>query len=135
MFTITDGANAAGLNYIRVPIGASDFSASGKLCTDGQNLYIYRCRMMKARSQGFLSIVMPARSDNKIPFIRHFHLRYLPLNDSANSHLRILLQEIYFTECTGIFGSDWWTDMKVSVPFRYLGCLISHIRLSIVVYG
>ncbi|KAE9407542.1 glucan endo-1,6-beta-glucosidase [Gymnopus androsaceus JB14] len=28
MFNPTDGANAAGLNYIRVPIGASDFSAS-----------------------------------------------------------------------------------------------------------
>ncbi|KAF9531517.1 glucan endo-1,6-beta-glucosidase [Crepidotus variabilis] len=27
MFSPTDGANAAGLNYIRVPIGASDFSA------------------------------------------------------------------------------------------------------------
>lgn len=29
MFDPTDGANAAGLNYIRVPVGASDFSASG----------------------------------------------------------------------------------------------------------
>ncbi|KAF9485722.1 glycoside hydrolase [Pholiota conissans] len=28
MFTTTDGANAAGLNYIRIPLGASDFSAS-----------------------------------------------------------------------------------------------------------
>ncbi|KAF8641342.1 hypothetical protein AX16_010040 [Volvariella volvacea WC 439] len=27
-FTITDGANAAGLSYIRIPIGASDFSPS-----------------------------------------------------------------------------------------------------------
>nr|BAH80445.1 putative glycoside hydrolase family 30 protein [Lentinula edodes] len=29
MFNPTDGANAAGLSYVRVPIGASDFSASG----------------------------------------------------------------------------------------------------------
>ncbi|KAG7448583.1 glycoside hydrolase [Guyanagaster necrorhizus] len=28
LFDATDGANAAGLNYIRVPLGASDFSAS-----------------------------------------------------------------------------------------------------------
>ncbi|KAJ4001156.1 glucan endo-1,6-beta-glucosidase [Lentinula boryana] len=28
LFSPTDGANAAGLNYIRVPLGASDFSAS-----------------------------------------------------------------------------------------------------------
>ena len=26
----TDGQNAAGLSYLRVPLGASDFSASGK---------------------------------------------------------------------------------------------------------
>jgi hypothetical protein len=29
MFDSADGANAAGLNYIRVGIGASDFSAGG----------------------------------------------------------------------------------------------------------
>ncbi|KAG6852577.1 hypothetical protein C0991_010869, partial [Blastosporella zonata] len=29
MFNTADGANAAGLNYLRVPIGASDFSAGG----------------------------------------------------------------------------------------------------------
>ncbi|KAJ7854644.1 glycoside hydrolase family 30 protein [Mycena leptocephala] len=28
MFTVTDGANAAGFSYLRVPIGASDFSAN-----------------------------------------------------------------------------------------------------------
>ena len=22
-------------------------------------------------------------------------------------------QEIYFTECSGTYGSDWWSDMKV----------------------
>jgi hypothetical protein len=32
MFSPTDGANAAGLNYIRIPIGASDFSASRMSC-------------------------------------------------------------------------------------------------------
>lgn len=33
MFNSADGANVAGLNYIRVPIGASDFSAGGKSAT------------------------------------------------------------------------------------------------------
>ncbi|KJA25337.1 glycoside hydrolase family 30 protein [Hypholoma sublateritium FD-334 SS-4] len=28
MFTMTDGANAAGLNYVRLPLGSSDFSSS-----------------------------------------------------------------------------------------------------------
>lgn len=28
-FLATDGANAAGMTYLRVPLGASDFSASG----------------------------------------------------------------------------------------------------------
>ncbi|KAG6849460.1 hypothetical protein H0H93_008247 [Arthromyces matolae] len=32
MFGSADGANSAGLNYIRVPIGASDFSDSGEYC-------------------------------------------------------------------------------------------------------
>lgn len=40
MFGATDGANVAGLNYIRVPIGASDFSASGKACLSPLILYI-----------------------------------------------------------------------------------------------
>ncbi|KAH6906980.1 glycoside hydrolase superfamily [Coprinopsis sp. MPI-PUGE-AT-0042] len=25
-------------------------------------------------------------------------------------------KEIYFTECTGTYGSDWWSDIKVSQP-------------------
>jgi hypothetical protein len=33
MFNPTDGGTGAGLNYIRVPIGASDFSASGEPST------------------------------------------------------------------------------------------------------
>ncbi|KJA27047.1 glycoside hydrolase family 30 protein [Hypholoma sublateritium FD-334 SS-4] len=37
MFTATDGANAAGLNYIRVPLGASDFSASLYSLDDASN--------------------------------------------------------------------------------------------------
>jgi hypothetical protein len=28
MFDVTDGANAAGFSYVRVPLGASDFSAN-----------------------------------------------------------------------------------------------------------
>ena len=23
-------------------------------------------------------------------------------------------KEIYFTECSGVYGSDWWQDIKVS---------------------
>lgn len=33
LFSTTDGANAAGLSYLRVPIGASDFSAERKGCS------------------------------------------------------------------------------------------------------
>lgn len=40
MFDPTYGANAAGLNYIRVPIGASDFSASSEsVCS--LDIYMY----------------------------------------------------------------------------------------------
>ncbi|KAG6830490.1 hypothetical protein H0H92_000498 [Tricholoma furcatifolium] len=34
MFDSTDGANVAGLNYVRVPIGASDFSSQGAYSLD-----------------------------------------------------------------------------------------------------
>lgn len=30
IFTATDGVNSAGLSYVRVPLGASDFSANGR---------------------------------------------------------------------------------------------------------
>jgi hypothetical protein len=33
MFNPTDGGTGAGLNYIRVPIGASDFSSGGTSLT------------------------------------------------------------------------------------------------------
>ncbi len=50
IYPATDGANAAGLTYLRVPLGASDFSASGEcacarlayvLATDGRCGTVY----------------------------------------------------------------------------------------------
>lgn len=26
-------------------------------------------------------------------------------------------KEVYFTECTGEYGSDWWTDIKVRTSY------------------
>lgn len=28
-------------------------------------------------------------------------------------HTAFPQKEIYFTECTGTYGSDWWSDIKV----------------------
>lgn len=43
MFGATDGANVAGLNYIRIPIGASDFSANCKaVLWSSRSSYILR---------------------------------------------------------------------------------------------
>ena len=33
--------------------------------------------------------------------------------DVFNSYSQVTPQEIYFTECSGTYGSDWWSDMKV----------------------
>lgn len=36
------------------------------------------------------------------------------------------MQAIYFTECAGTIGSDWWSDIKVSLPSNtYLRLLMS----------
>ena len=37
------------------------------------------------------------------------------LTNSKNSNIHYL-QEVYFTECSGTIGSDWWSDIKVSIP-------------------
>ena len=31
-------------------------------------------------------------------------------------HQQFPTKEIYFTECAGTVGSDWWSDIKVCVP-------------------
>ena len=31
-------------------------------------------------------------------------------------HNQFPSKEIYFTECTGTLGSDWWSDIKVCRP-------------------
>ena len=53
----------------------------------------------------------------------------ISLNDI---HLRF--QEIYFTECSGTFGSDWWTDIKACV-IGIGSCMLIDPVLNIVVHG
>lgn len=35
-------------------------------------------------------------------------------------HTQYPQKEIYFTECSGTIGSDWWSDIKVCAPIEHL---------------
>lgn len=40
--------------------------------------------------------------------------------DQATFHNAYPNKEIYFTECTGSTGSDWWSDIKWAVDNLYV---------------
>ncbi|KAF8964806.1 glycoside hydrolase [Flammula alnicola] len=216
MFTTTDGANAAGLNYIRVPIGASDFSAnlyslddtSGDTSFNNFNInnvpsYVFsvlkdiqstnslikihllpwsptmKCSsidptyLLKAvqgfQSKGFpiyaISIQNEPQNSNptyptctmsadvegqigttlrnllnsnglssvKIVGYEHnwttlvliryncaftgvsFHCYAGSVSNQDQFHNAFPSKAIYFTECAGTIGSDWWSDIKLMV--------------------
>lgn len=43
-----------------------------------------------------------------------FHCYSGDVEDQDTFHTAYPGKEIYFTECTGTYGSDWWSDIKVS---------------------
>ncbi|KAG6888229.1 hypothetical protein C0995_009606 [Termitomyces sp. Mi166 len=216
MFNTADGANAAGLNYIRVPIGASDFSAgeyslddtSGDTSFNSFNInrapsYLFSVLQdvkainnnikvhivpwsppawMKTTDptyllkavQGFQSKGIPIYAvsiqnepqnsnptyptstltpavegqigaalrtllnNNGLSSVKHnwdnagsYPITLQKMQDAGNSFAGVAFhcyagsvsnqdtfhnaypnKEIYFTECTGTYGSDWWADIK-----------------------
>ena len=44
-----------------------------------------------------------------------FHCYAGSVGQQDTFHAAYPQKEIYFTECTGTFGSDWWSDIKVFV--------------------
>ncbi len=44
-------------------------------------------------------------------------------------------KDILFTECSGVYGSDWWSDLKVNCLYPSLKAATVDTRLSVVVYG
>lgn len=45
-----------------------------------------------------------------------FHCYAGTFTDQADFTSQFPSKEVYFTECTGEYGSDWWSDIKVRHP-------------------
>lgn len=43
-----------------------------------------------------------------------FHCYAGDVAEQDTFHAAYPQKEIYFTECTGTYGSDWWSDIKVN---------------------
>ena len=46
-----------------------------------------------------------------------FHCYAGSVSQQDTFHTQFPKKEIYFTECSGVIGSDWWSDIKVSFFF------------------
>lgn len=44
-----------------------------------------------------------------------FHCYSGDVSEQNDFHTQYPQKEIYFTECSGTIGSDWWSDIKVCV--------------------
>ncbi|GAW00393.1 glycoside hydrolase family 30 protein [Lentinula edodes] len=193
LFSPTDGANAAGLNYIRVPLGASDFSASVYNYDETSGDTSFNNFNINAAPSYVFSVLQDIKSVNssrvdedfwvhgwRVVIVQRSHLlRHIPLqiptglsddttypsctmsvaveaqigmalrsmmnnngfgavkiigfDHNCISLLRVSEQaafqtafpnkEIYFTECTGSLGSDWWSDIKWYMDNIFIGAL------------
>ncbi|KAL4251807.1 glycosyl hydrolase 30 family protein [Abortiporus biennis] len=196
LFDPTDGADAAGLSYLRVPLGASDFSDnaytfddtsvindirainpylkvhvlpwsppgwmkdSGNI--DGGNFldqYIstFASYLLKA-VQGFQSHGIPiyaigiqnepqnsnptyptcqisASQEAQIGLALRTFLSRLAdaasFDDQDTFHNAFPNKEIYFTECSGSMGSDWWSDIKWDMDNLYIGSILHNARAAL----
>ncbi|KAJ3555934.1 hypothetical protein NM688_g2300 [Phlebia brevispora] len=52
-----------------------------------------------------------------------FHCYGGSVSDQDTFHSAYPQKEIYFTECTGSMGSDWWSDIKWYMDNLYIGAL------------
>lgn len=49
-----------------------------------------------------------------------FHCYAGDVSDQSEFTAKYPSKEVFFTECTGTIGTDWWSDIKVShisIPF------------------
>lgn len=44
-----------------------------------------------------------------------FHCYAGTVDEQNDFHNQFPTKEIYFTECSGTLGSDWWSDIKVNL--------------------
>ncbi|KAH8818882.1 glycoside hydrolase [Flagelloscypha sp. PMI_526] len=57
-----------------------------------------------------------------------FHCYSGSVSDQATFHNSYPDKEIYFTECTGTIGSDWWSDIKWQTANLYIGAVNQNAR-------
>ncbi|KAI0270572.1 glycoside hydrolase [Gloeopeniophorella convolvens] len=50
-----------------------------------------------------------------------FHCYSGSVSDQDTFHVQYPTKEIYLTECTGTFGSDWWSDIKWYMDNLFIG--------------
>ncbi|KAG2008981.1 glycosyl hydrolase family 30 [Coprinopsis cinerea AmutBmut pab1-1] len=50
-----------------------------------------------------------------------FHCYEGPVSNQASFQRRFPNKDIYFTECTGTYGSDWWSDIKWYMDNLWIG--------------
>ena len=60
-----------------------------------------------------------------------FHCYAGNVGDQDKFHSAYPDKDIYFTECTGTFHGNWWSDLKVSLP-RFCDRLVTHSWRSVV---
>ena len=60
-----------------------------------------------------------------------FHCYAGNVGDQDKFHSAYPDKDIYFTECTGTFHGNWWSDLKVSLP-RCGERLVTHPWRSVV---
>ena len=59
-----------------------------------------------------------------------FHCYAGSVSNQDSFHTQFPQKQIYFTECSGVYGSDWWSDIKVTILSLSLARLLLILRCS-----
>ncbi|KAI0789818.1 glycoside hydrolase [Abortiporus biennis] len=60
-----------------------------------------------------------------------FHCYGGSVSDQDTFHNAFPTKEIYFTECSGTMGSDWWSDIKWDMDNLYIGSILHNARTAL----
>ncbi|KAH8104653.1 glycoside hydrolase [Cristinia sonorae] len=77
----------------------------------------YAVQLMQQASSAFAGVAFHCYGGNK--------------NNQDTFHNAYPDKEIYFTECTGTMGSDWWGDIKWNMDNLYIGAIEHNSRTAL----
>ncbi|GJE98275.1 glycoside hydrolase family 30 protein [Phanerochaete sordida] len=63
-----------------------------------------------------------------------FHCYSGDVSEQDTFHNAFPSKEIYFTECTGTYGSDWWSDIKWYMDNLYVGS-VEHNSMAVLMWN